>query len=81
MNYISLNIELIFVFDGRPPVNKQDCINLRKKKSKKAKRSAEQTSCEEEKIKLEKSSLRLTKEMIDDVKYLLRRWISLILPL
>lgn len=72
MNYISLNIELIFIFDGRPPVNKQDCINMRKEKSKKAKETAEKTTCEEEKIKLEKSSLRLTKEMIDDVKYLLR---------
>ena len=72
MNYISLNIELIFIFDGRPPVNKQDCINMRKEKSKKAKETAEQSTCEEEKIKLEKSSLRLTKEMIDDVKHLLR---------
>lgn len=72
MNYISLNIELIFIFDGRPPTNKQDCINMRKEKSKKAKETAEQTTCEEEKNKLEKSSLRLTKEMIDDVKLLLR---------
>ena len=30
MNYISLNIELIFVFDGKPPDNKQLCIQDRK---------------------------------------------------
>lgn len=72
MNYISLNIELIFIFDGRPPVNKQDCINMRKEKSKKAKENAEKSTCEEEKQKLEKSSIRLTKEMIDEVKYLLK---------
>tara|TARA_Y100000590_G_scaffold466625_1_gene642673 strand:- start:950 stop:1957 length:1008 start_codon:yes stop_codon:yes gene_type:complete len=71
MNYISLNIEMIFIFDGKPPSNKQDCINQRKEKSKKAKEASLNTTCEQEKEKLEKSSLRLTKEMIDDVKNLL----------
>jgi flap endonuclease-1 len=71
MNYISLNIEMIFIFDGKPPDNKQDCINQRKEKSKKAKEASLNTTCEQEKEKLEKSSLRLTKEMIDDVKKLL----------
>ena len=36
MNYISLNIELIFIFDGKPPDNKKECIDKRKEKSKKA---------------------------------------------
>ena len=71
MNYISLNIEMIFIFDGKPPSNKQDCINQRKEKSKKAKEASLNTTCEQEKEKLEKSSLRLTREMIDDVKNLL----------
>lgn len=71
MNYISLNIEMIFIFDGKPPDNKQDCINQRKEKSKKAKEASLKTTCEQEKEKLEKSALRLTKEMIDDVKKLL----------
>tara|TARA_Y100001935_G_scaffold228052_1_gene206735 strand:- start:897 stop:1904 length:1008 start_codon:yes stop_codon:yes gene_type:complete len=71
MGYISLNIEMIFIFDGKPPVNKQDCINQRKEKSKKAKEASLTTESQEEKEKLEKSSLRLTKEMIDDVKKLL----------
>ena len=71
MNYISLNIEMIFIFDGKPPSNKQDCINQRKEKSKKAKEASLNTTCEQEKEKLEKSSLRLTKDMIDDVKKLL----------
>ena len=30
MNYISLDIELIFVFDGKPPENKSACIQERK---------------------------------------------------
>ena len=71
MNYISLNIEMIFIFDGKPPSNKQDCINKRKEKSNKAKVESLNATCKEEKDKLEKSSLRLTKKMIDDVKKLL----------
>ena len=71
MNYISLNIEMIFIFDGKPPDNKQDCINQRKEKSKKAKEASLTSNSEEEKQKLEKSALRLTSEMINDVKRLL----------
>ena len=71
MNYISLNIEMIFIFDGKPPDNKQDCINQRKEKSKKAKEASLTSNSEEEKQKLEKSALRLTSEMVNEVKQLL----------
>jgi len=71
MNYISLNIELIFIFDGKPPENKSICINERKNKAEKAKQLAKETTDNDEKLKLEKSALRLTKEMIDDIKNLL----------
>lgn len=71
MNYISLNIQLIFVFDGKPPENKQLCINDRKEKSKKALEKAETCKDEEEKLKLKKASLRITNAMINDVKKLL----------
>jgi flap endonuclease-1 len=72
MNYISLNIELIFIFDGKPPDNKQLCIQDRKNKAEKAKKMIEEKdTTDEEKHKLEKQSIRLTKEMIDDVKKLL----------
>ena len=37
MNYISLNIELIFIFDGKPPDNKENCLQERREKSKKLK--------------------------------------------
>ena len=50
MNYISLNIELLFVFDGKPPDNKQECIALRKEKSKKAKELTEKAKADKEKI-------------------------------
>ena len=61
----------ILVFDGKPPENKQLCIQGRKDKSQKAKESYNQTENEEEKQKLEKASTRITKEMIDDIKHLL----------
>ena len=51
MNYISLNIELIFIFDGKPPENKLECILERKKKSEKAKELSEKAGSKEEKDK------------------------------
>ena len=72
MNYITLGIDLIFIFDGRPPDNKKECIQDRKEKSEKAKQQLKNSDIkEEEKFKLEKASTRVTKEMIDDVKQLL----------
>ena len=71
MNYISLNIELVFVFDGKPPDNKQACIDSRKEKSNKAKELEGKAKTNEEKEKFQKASLRITKEIIDDVKKLL----------
>ncbi|MBF76242.1 hypothetical protein CMK20_18935 [Candidatus Poribacteria bacterium] len=72
MNYVSLNIELIFIFDGKPPDNKQLCIDERKEKSKKSLEEANKSISEEEKHKHEKNSLRITKEIINDVKTLLK---------
>ena len=67
-NYISLNIELIFVFDGKPPENKSQCIAKRKEKAQQAKELSEQIDDEVKKASLQKSSMRLTKEMIYDIK-------------
>ena len=71
MNYIALNIELIFIFDGKPPENKAECIKERKEKSQKAKELSINATTKEEKDKYEKNALRLTSEMILDVKLLL----------
>lgn len=74
MNYISLNIELIFIFDGKPPENKSDTIEKRKKKCENAKLKLKENNFtdQKEKNKLEKSTIRLTSEMINDIKYLLK---------
>jgi len=70
-NYLSLNIELVFVFDGKPPDLKQECINERKKKVQDAKEKMISCDDNDKKNELEKSTLRLTKDMIDNVKKLL----------
>ena len=71
VQYLSLNIELIFIFDGKPPDIKSDTIYERKKKANEAKEKMDNAVTKEEKDKYEKASLRLTKEMVDDVKKLL----------
>ncbi len=72
INYMSLNIELIFVFDGVPPENKKECIQKRKVKSLEAKELSQNADNYEDKVKYEKQSIRLTKEMITDTKNLLK---------
>ena len=71
INYLSLNIEPIFIFDGKPPIQKKDCVDERKKKAQEAKDKMESCNTQEQKDCLEKTSIRLTKEMIDNVKKLL----------
>jgi len=71
VQYLSLNIELIFIFDGKPPDIKSDTIYERKKKANEAKEKMDNAVTKEDKDKYEKASLRLTKEMINDVKKLL----------
>ena len=71
VNYLSLNIELIFIFDGKPPEMKSDTLINRRNKADDAKLKMNNALSQEEKDKYEKSSLRLTKEMINDVKKML----------
>jgi len=71
VKYLSLNIELLFVFDGKPPDLKSECIKERQQKSADAKEKIEECADPENKDKLEKTSTRLTKKMVDDVKKLL----------
>lgn len=71
VNYLSLNIEPIFIFDGKPPEEKNLIIQERQKKAKKAIENMNNTENIEEKNKFQKKSIRLTKEYIDDIKTLL----------
>lgn len=71
VNYLSHNIELVFVFDGKPPELKQECIKERRKKVDDAKEKMDACENIEKKKDMEKSTLRLTKDMVDNVKRLL----------
>ena len=71
-NYLAVNITPIYVFDGKPPQNKQDVLDKRNAKVTNAKECMENTKLtEEEKNNLEKKTVRLTKEYINDIKQLL----------
>lgn len=71
INYLAVNIEPIYIFDGKPPDAKQDVIKDRKQKAKISKEKMLTAETQEEKNKLEKQSVRMTKEHIDDIKKLL----------
>jgi len=70
-NYLSLDITPIYIFDGKPPEEKNNVIKERKEKAKTATKLMKHSTSSEEKIKLEKQSVRLTAEYIDDIKQLL----------
>jgi len=68
--YLSFGITPIFIFDGKPPVEKSDCIKARVKKVEECKAKMELTETVEEKKALEKGTIRIKKEYIDDLKHL-----------
>ena len=63
-------IRPIYIFDGKPPQEKNDCIYERNKKAQEYKEKMNQTNDKQEKLKLEKSTIRIKKEYIDDLKQL-----------
>ena len=71
INYLSLGIEPIYIFDGKPPEEKGLIIKERQKKAKDAKENMDKAITDEDKNKFQKKSIRLTKEHIDDIKKLL----------
>jgi flap endonuclease-1 len=76
VNLLSMNITPVYIFDGKPPVEKSEVIRMRQEKAKVAKTKLEnsvsdETCSESTKDKLEKKSIRLTKTHIDDIKQLL----------
>ena len=68
--YLSFGITPIYIFDGKPPIEKSKCIQERNKKVKENKEKMEQTENIIEKQNLEKGTIRITKEYIDDLKHL-----------
>ena len=71
INYLSMNVTPIYIFDGKPPEEKNEIIKERQIKANCAKADLEKATTDEEKAKYEKQCIRLTKEHIDDIKKLL----------
>ena len=69
----SYGIEPIFIFDGKPPDEKSHVLELRNKKVKESKEKMNSTSNLEEKMKYEKSTVRITKEYIKDLEELFNK--------
>tara|TARA_B100000745_G_scaffold272287_1_gene200111 strand:+ start:51 stop:1046 length:996 start_codon:yes stop_codon:yes gene_type:complete len=70
IQYLSMGITPIYIFDGKPPTEKSHCIQERNKKAQVCKAKMELTESKEEKQSLEKGTIRMTKEYIDDLKHL-----------
>ena len=70
VQYLSMGITPIYIFDGKPPTEKSHCIQERNKKAQECKAKMELTESTEEKKSLEKGTIRMTKEYIDDLKQL-----------
>lgn len=70
VQYLSVGIQPIYILDGKPPVEKWECIQERQKKVQECKVKMEAETDEKEKRKLEKGTIRVTKEYIDDLKKL-----------
>ncbi len=70
IQYLSLGIIPIYIFDGKPPSEKINTLKERNKKASECKELAEKSDSKEEKIKYEKGSIRIQKSHIDDLKKL-----------
>lgn len=69
VQYLSLGITPIYIFDGKPPDEKRECLDERNRKSQECKAKME-TATGKEKQALEKASIRITKQHIIDLKHL-----------
>ena len=67
---LTFGITPIYIFDGKPPVEKSECIKERNKKANECKEKIKNTDNPEEKKNLEKGTIRIKKEYIDDLKNL-----------
>ena len=70
IQYLSVGIQPIYIFDGKPPDEKKECIQERKKRAQECKDKMETDISDEERKSLEKGTVRVTKEHIEDIKHL-----------
>lgn len=70
IQYLSVGITPIYIFDGKPPVEKKEVLQERSKKAEESKILSQTTQDPQEALKHEKSSIRVKKHHIDDIKEL-----------
>jgi flap endonuclease-1 len=70
IQYLAVGITPIYIFDGKPPVEKKEVLIERTKKAAESKLLSESALNPEEALKHEKSSIRVKKHHIDDIKEL-----------
>ena len=72
IQYLAVGITPIYIFDGKPPIEKREVLDKRNKKAQESKLLSEQSTLQEDKQKHEKESIRVKKHHIDDIKYLFK---------
>lgn len=70
IQYLAVGITPIYIFDGKPPVEKKEVLVERNKKAEESKLLSQSSQNPEEALKHEKSSIRVKKHHIDDIKQL-----------
>ena len=70
-NLLSLDITPVYIFDGKPPEEKRKIIDQRKKVANDCKKQLENETDVDKINQLKKKTVRLTYEIVDDVKNLL----------
>ena len=70
IQYLSLGITPIYIFDGKPPIEKKTVLDGRAKKAEENKILAGKSTTEEEALKYERNAIRVKKHHITDIKHL-----------
>jgi flap endonuclease-1 len=71
IQFLSVGVQPIYIFDGKPPDEKWECIQERHRKVKECRDKMATDISEEEKKTLEKGTIRVTKDHVYDIKRML----------
>ena len=72
IQYLELGITPIYIFDGKPPIEKKSVIDERNKKAQESKLLLENSVNKEDKLKYEKGTIRAKPYHFNDIKELLK---------
>ena len=72
IQYVELGITPIYIFDGKPPIEKKAVIDQRNKKAQESKLLVENSTNKEDKLKHEKNTIRAKPHHFNDIRELLK---------